>query len=168
MGIDYLVNLLYIFFSLFGFIHIDEPKDIQFFLENQLRLGSACEVSPCLFGQSINGMNKNQVDRIITESSLTERAIFIDGGPNAITWIWTREFAPTMGFYFYQEPLIIDNYSSLVYSGIGFHDDEASDVWFSFFTEFRVLVDLYGEPELVVPATYTRWGTMQFRVFSLM
>lgn len=167
MWVNYTMSLLYIFLAIFVRIQPNEPKDIHLFLKNQLRIGSACEVSPCFLGQPIKDMSQNEVYGIITTSSISEWTIFTDGGPNAIEWLWSSDIGSVVGFYLHPDALKRDDYNVLgdFTSGIGFHEGSASSVWFSFATEFKVLVDLYGEPEFVVPLTYTRWGTMRFKVF---
>ena len=168
MSRSYAVVVQILLFSTLGLLHAQDTDDIRTVLQNSLELGSTCIDSPCLFGQSLRGMSYDQVQRIISNSNMRDSLFLVDAPRGTIRWIWAPEIALTLGVDVYSEILTEDVYSFISefssFNNVSFRDGMADGVWLHFETELSTLVQTYGEPLLIAPWSYTRFGDMTFHI----
>lgn len=168
---NYILVVLTLLFLMLGLLQAEQRESIGTVLQEDLIIGDSCTASPCLFDQPLQNMSYNQVQQIISSSDMRDNLILVDAPRNLIRWIWSSEFSLMLGVESYPEILSDDEYNYINefngFSSIGFRNGIADSVWLYFETQLSVLLETYGEPFIVTPLSYTRFGDMTFRIFFL-
>ncbi len=163
-----MVALIFLFSTSF-LLQAEEDEDIGAILQDSLIISDTCTDSPCLFGQSLQGMSYNQVHQLISVSDMRDNLVLIDSPMGTIYWLWSSEIAPVLGVPAYSEILTEDEYNHINefngFNSISFHNGLASSVGLGFETQLSVLVEIYGEPVMVDPLSYNRFGDLTFQIF---
>lgn len=165
----YLLFLLLASVLVLGASQAQDDEDMGTVLHDVLMIGDTCTNSPCLFGQSLHSISFNQVHRVISDSGIRDKLIFVDSPRYTIRWLWSSEIASTLGVQVYSETLTEDEYNYIHefggFNSISFQNGIAYSIWLRFETRLSTLVQTYGEPILVDPLSYTQFGDMTFRIF---
>jgi hypothetical protein len=148
------MGILFLVISIFGVLQINNATDMQPILENRLMLGDLCVESPCLFGQSLEGMDFGTTLQVLGNSNLRDDIILVEAPDRVIHWIWSDEFATQLNIVT----------SELQYNIIGFTDGEVHSVQVAFVTELGFLIRMFGEPSFVVPYSYDYYSNMDFLI----
>ena len=163
-----MVTLIFLFSRSF-LLQTEDDENIGTILQNSLIIGDTCTDSPCLFGQSLQGMSYNKVHQLISLSDMRNNLVLIDSPMGTIYWLWTSEIAPILGVPTYSEILTEDEYNHINefygFNSVSFRDGLASSIGLGFETQLSVLVQTYGEPVMVDPLSYNRFGDMTFHIF---
>lgn len=112
----------------------------------------ACTAPPCLFGHSLQEANYEQVARMLENASLTQGAT-IEHDNTTLEWFWPEAIASQLA--------PASNYPPFYYNYIDFRQGEVDSVKLIFTIQLDELINKWGEPNSVIPFSYTHWGDME-------
>ncbi|MEO1287113.1 MAG: hypothetical protein AAFV93_05045 [Chloroflexota bacterium] len=151
-------------------LQAQDEDNIEAILQQDMILNSTCTISPCLFGESLQGMSYDEVQRTIHNSSMRDNLILV-GAPrrNQILWLWSSEFSSLLGVDTYTDSLTDEEYNHIYefqgFNTINFSNGVVYSIWLRIETQLSTLIQIYEQPIAIVPSTYNRFGDMTFRIY---
>ena len=111
-----------------------------------------CTASPCLFGHSLQEANYEHVASMLENTPLTQGAA-IEHDDTTLKWFWPEVIASQLA--------PASNYPPFYYNYINFRQGGVDSVKLIFTIRLDELINKWGEPNSVIPFSYTHWGDME-------